>query len=244
MTNRLKHTTNQPMNARQAKRLIAALSSLVLFFLAGNAAAKKSATEQVAPQGSGNVKAIEAAYHSLSDLTARFVQTTKVALIDRTVTRKGTFRFKKGGKLRIEYEGADKKTYVSDGATLWIFVPGDEASTQTFAVNDETVPKEALSFLGGFGKLTKEFSISTSSAFSDAAPDTTALHLVPKGKAKHYDSLDGLFGADHLLLELVITNTSGNVSRYKFSDIKTNTGLSDGLFTLSSGKTTPGTLPE
>lgn len=188
--------------------------------------------------------AIEATYYSLTDLSAKFTQETKVELIDRTVMKSGTFLFKKGGKLRIGYDGKDGKNYVSDGTTLWIFIPGDEASLQTFAVNDETVPKEALSFMSGFGKLKKEFTVTASNAFKDVLPSTTALHLVPRAKAKHYDSLDALFGPDHLLKELIVTNTSGNVSHYKFSDIKTNSNLSDKLFTLSSGKATPDTLPK
>lgn len=199
-----------------------------------------AASKSTAPAG---VDAIEEAYYSVADLSSKFTQETKVELIDRTVVKRGTFKFKKGGKIRIEYEGKGGKTYVSDGTTLWIFIPGDEASLQTFAVNDETVPKEALSFMSGFGKLKKEFVISSTAEFEDAPTGTTALHLVPRSKAKHYESLDALFGMDHLVVELIVKNTSGNVSRYKFSDVKTNTNLPDSVFTLSSGKATPDTVP-
>lgn len=190
------------------------------------------------------IDAVESAYRTLDDLTARFTQTTHVALVDREVTKKGTFRFKKGGKLRIEYDGKDGKSYVSDGTTLWIFIPGDEASLQTFKVDDETVPREALSFLSGFGKLTKEFEVSPSQAFPNALRDTTALHLVPRSGSKHYDSLDALFGQGHLLTDLIVKNASGNISQYHFTEIKTNSNLPDSLFTLASGKATPDTLPE
>lgn len=213
-----------------------ALALVVLFYPCICTAGSKGASLE-------GVDAIEAAYYSLSDLSSKFTQETKVELIDRTVAKKGTFKFKKGGKLRIEYEGKGGKTYVSDGTTLWIFIPGDEASLQTFAVNDETVPKEALSFMSGFGKLKKEFEISKSQEFKDAPAGTTALHLVPRSKAKHYESLDSLFGTDRLVVELAVKNTSGNVSRYKFSDIKTNSNLPDSVFTLSSGKATPDTVP-
>ena len=201
---------------------------VIIFFISFSTYAFAKKTAIVA---ANNIDAIESTYRSLQDLSANFVQTTKVELVDRTVIKKGTFRFKKGGKIRIEYEGKDGKNYISDGSTLWTYIEGDKKSLQTFAIDDETVPKEALSFLNGFGTLKKEFSVTASSAFPDAPAGTDALHLVPRGKAKHFESLDALFGPDHLLSQLVIKNTSGNTSNYKFSEIKTNTNLSDGLFT-------------
>lgn len=181
----------------------------------------------------GDINSIENAYKSLSDFSANFKQETKIALVDRLVTQTGTFRFKKDGKLRIEYSGKSGKHYVSDGTTLWMFTPGDEPSLQTYAINDNTVPKEALSFLNGFGQLKKEFNVSKSSLFPEKS-GFTALHLIPKTKAKHYDSLDALFGEDNLLRELIIKNASGNVSHYYFTDIQTNLKLPDNIFTLES----------
>ena len=107
----------------------------------------------------------------------------------------------------------------------------------------QNVPKEALSFLSGFGKLTKEFKVTDSSAFGNS-PEGTALHLVPRSKSPQYEWLDARFGADHLLAELIVKNLSGNVSHYNFKDIRTNSGLSDRIFTLSTGKATPDTLPQ
>jgi outer membrane lipoprotein-sorting protein len=227
--------TRTSPNMRQ--RLIT-IFSFVLFIAIPLVA---SAKEEVASEG---IDAIESAYRTIDDLTAAFTQTTEVALVGRTVTRSGVFQFKKGGKLRIEYTGKDPKNYISDGTTLWTYVPGDEGSLQTFQVSDRTVPKEALSFLSGFGKLTKEFSVVPSKAFKDAAAGTTALHLVPKSKNAQYESLEALFGADHMLAELIVRNESGNVSHYRFSGIKTNQKIPDNRFTLSSGKATPDTLPE
>jgi len=189
------------------------------------------------------IKAIESKYRAVNDLTADFTQETKIELLDKTVKKKGLFQYKRGGRLRIEYAGKGGKHYVSDGTTLWTYIPGDDASLATFAVNERNVPKEALSFLGGFGRLTKEFKVTASSAFG-SSPEGTALHLVPRSKSPQYKWLDALFGKDNLMRELVVKNESGNESRYVFSDIKTNSSLPDSRFTLASGKATPDTLPE
>lgn len=225
--------------------VISAVALVAVIGFSESAFAKRGAAAVPPPAASAvDIDAVEGVYRALEDLTAKFTQTTEVALVDRTVTRNGTFRFKKGGKIRIEYEGRDGKHYVSDGTTLWIYIPGDEASLQTFKVNDETVPREALSFLSGFGKLTKEFGVAGSRAFPGAPAGTTALHLTPRGGSKHFESLDALFGSNHLLTELIIRNASGNVSHYRFKEIRPNTHLPDRFFSLSSGKATPDTLPE
>ena len=190
------------------------------------------------------IAAIEKAYKAVDDLTAGFTQKTKIELLDKTVTKRGLFQYRKGGRLRIEYKGKNGKHYVPDGTTIWTYVPGDESSLDTFAVDDRTIPKEALSFLGGFGKLTKEFKVSESTAFKRVPEGAIALHLVPHSRKAQYEWLDALFGPDNLLRELIVKNESGNVSRYSFSDIRTNTGLADRRFTLSTGKATPDTLPE
>lgn len=197
-----------------------------VLFLIPNASAKSPA------KSANDIAAIETVYQTLGDFSAKFTQTTNVVLVERTVARKGTFQFKKGGKIRIEYEGNGGKTYISDGTTLWIFVPGDDSSIQTFAVNDESVPKEALAFLGGFGKIRKEFIVTESQSFPNAPAGTKSLHLVPRSKIKHYESLDTLFGPDNILAELIVKNTSGNTSSYKFTNVRTNTGLDDEVFTL------------
>lgn len=190
------------------------------------------------------INAVQKTYQSIPDISADFTQKTYVALLEKTVTKKGKFYYKKGGLLRIEYTGDEQRHYVSDGTTLWIYTPGDAASLQTYAVSEETVPKEALSFLSGFGKLEKEFKISNSQAFKNIPEGDMALHLIPRHPKAQYKSLDTLFNKDHLLVRLKIHNLTGNITDYDFTKIKTGVGLKDDFFSLGSGKATPDTLPE
>lgn len=177
------------------------------------------------------VDAVQNAYRSVGDLSADFTQTTFVKMLDKTIVKRGTFYYKKGGKFRINYRGSGEKNYVSDGATLWVFVPNDKASMTTFDVDGESVPKEALTFLSGFNNLKRDFRIKKSKAFSDLAPDEVALHLKPKKKSTHFKELDAKFNAQNLLVELKVHNLSGNVSDYFFTNIQTSTGLANNLFT-------------
>ena len=187
---------------------------------------------------------IEATYKRWNNLSADFTQETFVEILGKTIKKRGALNLKKGGKLRIAYAGKNEKTYLSDGKVLWIFIPGDDASIETYVADSETIPKEALNFLGGFGKISKQFKVSKSDAFPEHKPDFTALHLVPRAKGALYKSLDVLFGPDNLFTELIINNVSGNRSHYRFSNVRTDLGLSDAIFTRSRGKATPDTLPE
>jgi outer membrane lipoprotein-sorting protein len=207
-------------------------SSIIAVFILAALCTQAPASDNSLSQE--RIKAIESAYSGCNDLTADFTQTTDIALLDRTVKKIGVFQFKKGGMMRIEYKGKNVKNYVSDGSTLWTYIPGDETSLETFAVNDKTIPKEALSFLNGFGKLTDEFKVSPSNAFKKIPTGGIALNLVPRKKEPQYKSLDALFGADNFLAELKVDNESGNVSYYIFTNVRKNTGLSDERFTLSS----------
>jgi outer membrane lipoprotein-sorting protein len=220
------------------------LRIILLFVLLLTPIAGLAKGKQATDVSAGKILEIEAAYNALSDLTADFTQTTHIKLLDRTVKKDGLFQFKKGGMWRIEYRGKQGKHYVSDGTTLWVYIPGDETTLETFAVNDKTVPKEALSFLSGFARLDKEFEVGECEAFKKTPKGSTALRLVPRKEEAHYQYLDALFGPSDMLSELIVTNRSGNVSHYIFKDLKKNTGLPDSHFSLSSGKATPDTLPE
>jgi len=191
----------------------------------------------------GQIEAVQETYKDTSDISTDFIQNTYIKVLDRTTTKKGKMYFKKGGKFRIEYEGKGEKVYVSDGKFVWVFVPGDETSLTTFKVNDDTVPKEAMSFLSGFGKLKKDFKISASDAFGKLNPGESSFYLKPKSKKAHFVALDAKFNPQNLLNDLKVLNKSGNVSDYHFTNIKTSKGLADSMFSYGSGKATPDTLP-
>lgn len=187
---------------------------------------------------------IEKANAQWDTLAAEFKQETFVKLLGKSIAKKGKIYLKKKGKLRIEYTPPSPKAYLSDGTTIWVLTPGDENSLQTYAVNDQNLPREALPFLSGFGKMREEFHVGKSGTFPKAKEGCVALHLTPKSRKAHFKSLDVLFDDRHLLNETIINNLSGNTSHYTFTKIKTNINLDDEIFTFSSGKATPDTLPE
>jgi outer membrane lipoprotein carrier protein len=177
------------------------------------------------------IDAVQTAYRNTADISTDFTQKTFVMVLDKTMIKKGRMYFKKSGKFRIEYAGKGEKQYISDGKTLWVFVPGDDSSLVAYHVNDETVPREALKFLSGFDNLKKDFKIKKSDAFTDLNAGESALYLKPKSRKAHFKALDAKFNNRHLLTELKIHNKSGNITDYNFTNIRTSTGLKNSLFT-------------
>jgi len=190
------------------------------------------------------IEAVQQAYRDAQGLKADFTQKTFVKLIEKEVLKKGVLYYKRGGKFKIEYAGKDEKNYVCDGAMLWVFVTGDEASIMTYKVNDETVPREALSFLSGFDNLRRDFKIAPSKTFTELKEGESAMLLTPKSRKAQFAALDAKFNANHLLEDLTIHNNSGNISEYHFTKITTAAPLKDALFTYGSGKATPATAPQ
>jgi outer membrane lipoprotein-sorting protein len=176
------------------------------------------------------IDAVQKAYRNAADISTDFTQRTFVLVLDKTMTKKGRMYFKKGGKFRIEYDGKREKRYISDGDTLWVFVPGDASSMVTYEVSDDTVPREALKFLSNFDNLKKDFKVEKSDAFSHLKDGESALYLEPKSKKAHFKALDAKFSDRNILTELKIHNKSGNITDYDFSNIRTSTGLKDSLF--------------
>lgn len=168
---------------------------------------------------------VQAKYRSLSTLSANFTQTTKLELLGKTVTSAGTLQLKKPGMMRIDYDDALGKTYISNGKTLWVV---DKATKQTdrFKIGGSEVPKEALTFLNGFGDIRSAYGVDTRNTEKEG---NTTLRLVPMA-ATSYTALDATFRRDGLLVKLAIHNRSGNISRYRFSEIQENPALADTLF--------------
>jgi len=186
-------------------------STLVLLMSAGTATAESLENQ---------IKKIEKAYQQTASLSAEFVQTTRVEVLDKTVTRHGRFFYARGGKLRIEYSGDPMTHYISDGSHFWIWEPKAK-KLDTTSLEEAGLPDEALNFLGGFGNLRDSFQIT--------GGKDGFLKLKPQKKSS-YRSLRGKFNDAGFLTDLTIHTASGNISQYRFFNLETNKPLSENLF--------------
>lgn len=173
-------------------------------------------------------------YQNVYSWQADFTQTTFVELLNNTVDKKGHITIKKPGKLLIEYKDVIGKKYISNGQKLWLYVPGD-AQVAVYPKLSKLVAKEALSFLEGLGDLDKEFIVSeTAKLDPDRALFTSKaleiLSLMPRDSASGLERI--LLGVDqkNVVSEMVLFNSSGNMTHYVFTNVQLNPNLNDEIF--------------
>ena len=108
------------------------------------------------PESAATVVArVQRYYDATRDLHARFDQ--QLASVSRAPSKaSGEVWLKKPGKMRWDYAKPEKKLMVSDGTTLWVYVPEDEQAYRQ-DLKGNALPAQ-VSFLLGEGKLDKYYS--------------------------------------------------------------------------------------
>lgn len=204
---------------------------LLLVVLAGVPNLWAQSPAQIADQ-------VQVAYEGTKDLKMDFVQETYVEVLERKVKKKGEAYFQKPGKFAIFYQGKRGREYRCDGKTLWVYRDG-EKQVEVYAVTDERVPAEALSFLGGLGNLKRDFAVEPVEEkkwqhLKVKNKDLQWLELTPLKKRSQIQWL--VMGFDpntHLAQEVFFLTDSKNLSHYQFKNISANTQINPDTFTFS-----------
>ena len=185
------------------------------------------------PAAPVNVKAVvervQKVYEGTQDLHARFDQETISVMGKRKAG--GEVWLKKPGKMRWDYARPDKKLFIADGTTLWVYEPEDEQAFQQ-PLSSSQLPAQ-VSFLFGRGRLMDDFDISAAADLKLGAAGDVVLKLVPKAPTVQYRYL--AFVVDprsSLVKETVVFDQQGGQNHLTFSSIETNVkgGVDDARF--------------
>lgn len=175
---------------------------------------------------------LQGRYQKTSAWQAHFIQTTYVALIEDTVTKNGTIKVKKPGKLHIAYQGERGRIYLSNGKRLWIYERGD-TQVVVYKKTIKWFAKEALSFLNGLGDLQKDFDLVGLEQFRGVDllirdKQLDLLHLKPRNAASPVEAIVlGIEKTSFIVKELTLINQSGNTTHYQFAGVELNQDLPD-----------------
>jgi outer membrane lipoprotein carrier protein len=166
------------------------------------------------------------AHEGVTDVRARFVQTTTLEAVELDRVSGGTVNFKRGGKMRWSYEGEDPQLLVSDGTLLWIYQERDRTALRREVATLTPSGRLALDILDGAVELEEHFVI-------DSCGDNCA-ELIARVPGGDVDRLTLEVAADTGLISRITTfDQVGNVTKIDFSGVKTNTGAEDKLFTFT-----------
>ena len=226
-----------------------ALSALLLpaATLALTAQAKSAAqtvqTPDVRPPAADVAGALQRKYDAIKDFAASFTQTYEGGVLRRKASESGTVYVKKPGKMRWDYTTPEKKLFVSDGQTMYLYFPADRQVMKN-PVPDQDQATSAVLFLMGKGDILRDFNVKWAEGGSEGP---YRLRLDPKTRQAEYDWLE--VAADRKSLQIVglsAGDAQGGRSSFVFSNFKENAGLADKMFqftiprgteVISSGKT-------
>jgi outer membrane lipoprotein carrier protein len=168
-------------------------------------------------------------YDTAKDFRARFSQKYTNQAFNRTKVSSGEVAFKKGGRMRWDYDKPDPQMFVSDGKVLWLYEPADKQAFRQ-DLKQSQLPA-ALSFLLGKGKLTDEFEITLAGDIPYGSKTDYKLSLKPKKPQATYKSIYFIVDPKTFYVtESVLVNAQGDINDITFSDLKVNTKVPDSHF--------------
>lgn len=168
-------------------------------------------------------------YDRVSDFSADFVHTYRGGVLKQQASERGRLLVKKPGKMRWEYTAPEKKLFVSDGRTIYSYIPQDKQVVVSTMPEGDQAPTPAL-FLTGKGNITRDFHV-VFDKVADAPAGSTALKLTPRKHEPEYESLTLVVDPTTLSLQMLIAvDTQGGRSTFTFSNLKENVGISENQF--------------
>lgn len=188
-------------------------------------------------QGTAIIDGIRARYGSSQGLTALYTREAisktmaTLGVAERRDVAKGTLYFKPPYHLRLEQASPQEELLLTDGQTLWWYIPGKKEAYQYAA---ETFGRE-LRLLGevlqGLKGARDNFKITYK---DNPEASTYQLALRPEPPWKDIDHLELSIGKGDFVIEQVdIVNTIGGLTRFMLSDLWEDVSLEEGLFTFS-----------
>ena len=190
------------------------------------------------------VDKVQAFYEGINDYQARFVQTTAHKMFPGKYQRAyGTVMFKKGGLMRWEYKRPEKKLFIYDGMTLWVYEP---EVPQIFKGQGGTERlRKALAFLTGEGKIKNSYKASQADINKFDFENGYVLILVPKEKNSPFKHVEMYVTGDTFrVARSVVVDHDGNRNRLDFYGPKINTGLDPRLFQFEPPAGVPVMTPQ
>jgi outer membrane lipoprotein carrier protein len=198
---------------------------------------------QITPPAADVAAALQRKYDAIKDFSASFSQTYEGGVLKRKTTESGTVYIKKPGKMRWDYTSPQKKLFVSDGQTMFMYFPSDKQVMRN-PVPEQDEATSAMLFLMGKGDVTRDFTVRYGEGGSD---ETYALRLDPHKRQAEYDWLAVTVDRKTLQIRaLAAGDSQGGQSTFTFTNFKENGGLADKMFqftiprgteVISSGKT-------
>jgi outer membrane lipoprotein carrier protein len=145
-------------------------------------------------------------------------------MLGREIVERGVVSIKRPGRMRWEYKDPESKLFVSDGRTFYFYVPADRQ-----VVVSEQDPSRSLAarLLSGQGGLLDEFEASLEEPLEEGV---LRLRLVPRQPQADVERAIVDAEPGGRIRSILLEDVQGNRTRFRFENVRENTGLADRLF--------------
>lgn len=177
-------------------------------------------------------KAVDEHYNHLRSLQADFVEVYRGEGMDREES--GTLWLKKPRKMRWEYRSPKEKLFVSDGQTVWFYLPAERQvrKTELKKLDDLRSP---LAFLLGKTKLENELQ---GLSFVVERPPQIAgdrmLRGVPRAMADRVGEVELEINPANQIVRIAMSDVDGATTEFRFRNIKENAELGEERFRFAA----------
>ena len=176
------------------------------------------------------IDSLQGKYQRLTSLAADFTQTYS-APGQQSRRETGRLVLKKPGKMRWDYDSPEQKLYVSDGKTIFEYVPAERTATRT-KVREANDLRAPFMFLLGRGDLRRDFRRIETVKEAPARAGNLILRLAPKRESGFRELLLEVEPRSLRIDRLTFVDDDGGRSDFIFSNIKENVAVSDAQFTF------------
>ena len=212
---------------RSTARLAILLAGVLSLALAGPSFGQAASAQDVRQLA----RAVDEHYNHLRSLEGDFTEIYRGEGAEREES--GTLWLKKPRKMRWEYRSPKAKLFISDGQSVWFYLPAEKQLRKTdFRKLDDV--RSPIAFLLGKTKLEKE--LQGLSKASDQAPLTagnTVLRGVPSAMAEQVSEVLLEITPGFQIVRIVLMDPEGGSTEFRFAGWKENLELTDGQFRFS-----------
>lgn len=176
------------------------------------------------------VARLQQTYENTRDFKANFIQETTIQSIKKTDIEEGTVFFKNPKNMLWDYSKPKAKKLVINSRKAWLYLPREKVA-YTQEADYIYKSRTLIKFLSGLGKLKNDFTIKYAEPQTLDKQGNYLLVLAPLEKTPSLQPFSITVDKNtFLILQVSFEDTMGNSTVLKFSNISTNTGLSEKMF--------------
>lgn len=168
--------------------------------------------------------------YSVQGIFVRFHQTSTYKALDLTESAEGQIYIKRPGRMRWEYETPEKKFWITDGESLWVYYP-DENQVMMGDASAYLGEGKGGAFLADMTLIRKYFSVEL---VSDDPAGYYMLKLSPIEPSGDIQTITLAVSKESFnILQVVTENGYGDETRFTFEAPEFGRELDDALFSFT-----------